>query len=91
MVEISVEVQNPTGLHARPAAFLIQAASKFKSQIWLVKDDKEVDAKSILGLITLSAKHGDKLICRAQGEDAQLAVETIAGLINEPLDNLTIN
>ncbi|MDA8211155.1 MAG: HPr family phosphocarrier protein [Clostridia bacterium] len=88
MVVQSIAVKNPTGLHAHPAALFIQAASKFKSDITIAKGDREVDARSILGILTLIAKQGDVITLKATGEDAQEAVATLTDLISRPLDEI---
>ena len=83
MVERKIEVINKLGLHARPAAMLVQNASKFKSEIKLQKEDVEANAKSILGVMMLAAEIGSFVTIKAQGEDEQQAVEAIAKLFEE--------
>ncbi|HWA98375.1 MAG TPA: HPr family phosphocarrier protein [Pirellulales bacterium] len=80
----SVVVSNPNGLHARPADLVVRLASKFKSQIWIAKGPERVDAKSILGVLTLAATQGTKLDIEAAGDDAAEAVEAVATLIAQP-------
>jgi phosphocarrier protein HPr len=81
MVERSVQIVNKNGLHARPAAEIVKAASKFKSEITIVRDDLEVNGKSIMGVMMLAAEFGATLTIRANGPDAQQAVDAIAELI----------
>ena len=81
MVERSVQIVNKNGLHARPAAEVVKAASKFKSEITIVRDDLEVNGKSIMGVMMLAAEFGATLTVRANGPDAQQAVDAIAELI----------
>jgi phosphocarrier protein len=81
MVERSVQIVNKNGLHARPAAEVVKAASKFKSEITIVRDDLEVNGKSIMGVMMLAAECGATLMIRANGPDAQQAVDAIAELI----------
>ncbi|WP_044641959.1 HPr family phosphocarrier protein [Risungbinella massiliensis] len=81
MAEKTVTVQNPTGLHARPASMLVQLASKYASTIKLVKEAKEVDAKSLLGVMSLAVKQNDSVTVRAEGADAEEAVEKVADFI----------
>lgn len=81
MVERSVQIVNKNGLHARPAAEVVKAASKFKSEITIVRDDLEVNGKSIMGVMMLAAEFGATLTIRANGPDAQQAVDAIAQLI----------
>jgi len=75
--ERKVKVTNPLGVHARPAAMLVQTAAKFKSEIWLSKDGHEVNGKSMLGVMTLAAEMGSTVIVRAEGPDEDKAVEAL--------------
>jgi phosphocarrier protein HPr len=81
MIERSVQIVNRNGLHARPAAEIVKAAAKFKSEITIVRDDLEVNGKSIMGVMMLAAEFGATLTVRANGPDAQQAVDAIAELI----------
>ncbi len=81
MVEKTVEVTNPTGLHARPAALFVQTAGKFTSSIWITKEEKKVNAKSIMGLMSLAVAQGTRVVIGAEGEDEQLAVKELIDLI----------
>jgi phosphocarrier protein HPr len=81
MVERTVTIANKNGLHARPAAEIVKAAAKFKADILLVRDDLEVNGKSIMGVMMLAAEFGSELLLRAEGPDAEEAVGTIAKLI----------
>ena len=81
MIERSVRIVNRNGLHARPAAELVKTAAKFKSEITIVRDDLEVNGKSIMGVMMLAAELGATLTIRANGPDAQQAVDAIAELI----------
>jgi phosphocarrier protein HPr len=83
LVERKVEVINKLGLHARPAAMLVQKATKFKSEIKLLKDDLEVNAKSILSVMALAAEMGSFVTIIAEGEDETVAVEVLAKLFEE--------
>ena len=83
MVERTIQVINKLGLHARPAAMLVQKAARFKSEIRLKKDDMEVNAKSILSVMMLAAEIGSFIIIKAEGEDEQQAVEALARLFEE--------
>jgi phosphocarrier protein len=73
---------NKLGLHARPAAQLVQTAKKFASKITLVKDGQEVDGKSIMGVMMLAAGKGSTVTIRTFGEDAEQALEVLVELIN---------
>jgi phosphocarrier protein len=81
MIERSVQVTNKNGIHARPAAEIVKVAARFKSQITLGRDDLEVNGKSIMGVMMLAAECGSELLLRADGPDAQEAVQAIEGLI----------
>lgn len=86
MVEKTITITNATGLHARPASQLVQIASKFSSTIKMIKDGKEVDAKSLLGVMSLAAKQNDSIIIQADGNDAEEAVEKLAEFISQLAD-----
>jgi phosphocarrier protein HPr len=79
--EREVQIINKNGLHARPAAEIVKLASKFKSEITMVRDDLEVNGKSIMGVMMLAAECGATLMVRANGPDADQAVEAIAALV----------
>jgi len=79
--ERTVRIVNVNGLHARPAAEVVKVASKFKSDITMIRDDLEVNAKSIMGVMMLAAEFGSTLIVRASGPDAEAAVDALAALI----------
>ncbi|MGA9175205.1 MAG: HPr family phosphocarrier protein [Thermoactinomyces sp.] len=83
MLEKTITITNPSGLHARPAALLVKEASNFKSTIKLVKNGKEVDAKSLLGVMSLAAKQNDQVTVRAEGEDKEAAVNQIAAFLEQ--------
>ena len=81
MPERSVQVVNEAGIHARPAAEIVKTAAKFKSEILIVKDDLDVNAKSIMGVMMLAAECGSTVLLKAEGEDAQAAIDAIASVI----------
>jgi phosphocarrier protein HPr len=74
------EVLNTYGIHARPAALLVKAASKFACDIFIGYDGAEVSAKSIMGLLTIEGHQGARLVVRAVGADAEKALEEISAL-----------
>ena len=82
-MESSSEVQiiNKYGLHARPAAELVKLANRFRSDVWIRKEDTEVSGKSIMGVMMLAAECGSTVEIRASGEDSQAAVDALAQLI----------
>jgi phosphocarrier protein len=81
MLERNVTIANKNGLHARPAAEIVKTAAKFKADITLVRDDLEVNGKSIMGVMMLAAEYGSTLRLRADGPDAEEAVSALANLI----------
>lgn len=82
MIEKTVEIKNKTGLHARPAALFVQAASKFSSQIWVEKENKKVNAKSIMGIMSLGVAQGNTVKLIADGSDEQEAIKSLVDLID---------
>ena len=76
-----VVVQNQVGLHARPATFFIQKANEFKSSIWVEKDERRVNAKSLLGVLSLGIVGGTSIRINADGSDEQQAVEGLVALV----------
>lgn len=82
MLEREIKVINALGVHARPASKIVQTANKFKSKIWLIKDNATADAKSILHVMMLGANYNSLVLVRASGEDEKDAVEAIAALFN---------
>ena len=83
MVEREVVVVPEAGLHARPAAKFVKEAKRYNSDIVVVKEGTEANAKSSLRLMTLGAHQGDKLVIRATGEDEEAAVEALAELLSQ--------
>lgn len=81
MPSIEVEIVNKLGLHARPSAKLTQAASRFQSEIWLTKNGRKVNGKSIMGVMMLAAAKGARLQILAEGPDAQEALDALQALI----------
>ena len=81
MVERPVTIVNKNGLHARPAAEIVKTAAKFRCDITIVRDELEVNGKSIMGVMMLAAEYGSTILIRAEGDDAQAAVDALAQLI----------
>ena len=82
MVERETVVGPEAGLHARPAAMFVKKAKQFDSDIRVVKEGREANAKSTLKVMTLGAKKDDKIFIRAEGEDAEAAVDALVELIS---------
>ena len=77
-----VVITNASGLHARPATFFIQKANTYKSSIWIEKDDRRVNAKSLLGVLSLGIAKGMTVSLQAEGPDADEALAGLASLID---------
>ena len=86
MVEKVVHVQNKLGIHARPAALLVRTASKFSSDIFLLKDGQEINGKSIMSVMALAAEYRSELIIRAVGDDEDQAVDKISKLFDNKFE-----
>ena len=82
MVIREVVINNQVGLHARPATFFIQKANEFKCSIWVEKDERKVNAKSLLGVLSLGIVKGTAVNLVADGSDEEEAIETLAELIS---------
>ena len=82
----SVQIRNKLGLHARPAAHFVRLAARFSADIFLVRDSVEVNGKSIMGVMMLAAEEGARIEIRAEGEDAERAVEELAALVDRGFD-----
>lgn len=83
MINREVTINNQVGLHARPATFFIQKANEFKSVIWIEKEDRRVNAKSLLGVLSLGIVKGTTVNIIADGADEVEAVETLTDLIDK--------
>lgn len=86
MLSKKVVVKNKTGLHARPAALFVQTAGRFLSDITVEKDNKKVNAKSIMGIMALGVSQGEEIIITARGEDEKEAIETLIDLVQNKLE-----
>ena len=81
MCSKDVMVQNQVGLHARPATFFIQKANEFRSSIWIEKEERRVNAKSLLGILSLGIIGGTQIKIIADGADEQAAVNALVELV----------
>lgn len=86
MIEKEVVIKNKLGLHARAAVKLVNLANRFSSSVKIIKDAMEIDGKSILGILTLAAGQGTKIILRVSGEDEHEALKALLSLINNKFD-----
>ena len=82
MIRREVTIQNTVGLHARPATFFIQKANTYKCSIWVEKDERRVNAKSLLGVLSLGIVKDMTITIIADGADENEAVDGLAELIN---------
>jgi phosphocarrier protein len=81
MPERTVTIVNKLGLHARPAAEIVKTAARFKCEITIIRDELEVNGKSIMGVMMLAAECGSTILIRAEGEDADAALDALAALV----------
>ena len=86
MIEHTIQIQNKMGLHARPAARIVKVISKFSSSILFTKDGMTINAKSILGLMSLAAERGSKILMKIEGKDENEALESILDLFQQIFD-----
>ena len=82
MITKEAVINNNVGLHARPATFFIQKANEFKSSIWIEKEERRVNAKSLLGILSLGIVGGTTIRIIADGSDEQAAVEGLVELVD---------
>jgi phosphocarrier protein len=87
MITCNVTIHNNVGLHARPATFFIQKANSFKSTIWVEKDDRRVNAKSLLGVLSLGIAKGMSITLIADGQDEVAALDGLSNLIDSGFEN----
>ena len=82
MQQRQIEIVNKLGLHARASAKLTQLAGKFKSEVWIERDGRKVNAKSIMGVMMLAAEEGSIIRVRVEGEDETLALAALRELVD---------
>lgn len=85
MPERTVVLPNPSGLHARPAKVFAKAAASSPGEVTVAKGDREVNAKSVLSVLTLDCHQGDEITIRTQGEDAEATLDQLSELIESGL------
>ena len=83
MIQQELEIINKLGLHARASAKFTQLAAKFKSDVWLTRNGRRINAKSIMGVMMLAAGKGAKVQLEADGEDEGACIAALAGLVND--------
>lgn len=83
MIQHDITISNKLGLHARASVKLTQTASRFQSEVWIAKDGRKVNAKSIMGVMMLAAGKGADVVLEASGTDEQQAIDALVHLIND--------
>ncbi|MTI68486.1 MAG: HPr family phosphocarrier protein [Firmicutes bacterium] len=81
MKEINIKLTNDTGLHARPASIFVQKASKFESDITLIKDGNDYNGKSIMGILSMGGVKDDEITIKAEGKDEKEAIDALKALV----------
>ncbi|RKY62521.1 MAG: phosphocarrier protein HPr [Candidatus Latescibacterota bacterium] len=84
--ERTVTIRNKLGLHVRPASLLVEKASQFRSDVYLIRDGEKVNGKSIMGVLSLAAEQGSSITIRAEGDDCEAAVEALSKLVERGFD-----
>ena len=82
MISRDIVITNTSGLHARPATFFIQKANSYKASIWIEKDDRKVNAKSLLGVLSLGIAKGMTVTLLADGQDEETAIKGLVELVD---------
>lgn len=83
MIEREVTVRNRAGIHTRPASMLVKTASQFDAEVFLRRDNYEINGKSVIGVMTLAAEQGATLDLIVEGDDEEEAADAIAGLFED--------
>ena len=86
MTERLVTVRNRSGIHTRPAATIVKTAARFKAEFTIIKDDMEINGKSIIGVMTLAAEQGSTMILRFEGADEEEAAAALVDLFERGFD-----
>jgi phosphocarrier protein HPr len=88
MIEREVMIRNKAGMHTRPASILVKLASKYKSDFYVIKDGFQINGKSIIGVMSLAAEYGSKVILRFDGVDEDKAAEEITAYFERGFDEM---
>lgn len=91
IISKNIKIENASGLHARPASIFVQTAKKFKSEITITKGEQTVNGKSIMGILMLAAEKGSNVEIKAEGEDAEKALEKLSEILQRDLDSVNKN
>lgn len=88
MEKVTIELKNPEGLHARPAAIFVKEASQFDSEIQIESQGRSVNGKSIIGIMSLGAFHGEEIVITARGSDSKEAIEALKDLVDSGFEGV---
>ena len=88
MISRDIVITNTSGLHARPATFFVQNANSYKASIWIEKDDRKVNAKSLLGVLSMGIAKGMTVTLVADGQDEETAIKGLVQLIDSGFSEL---
>lgn len=88
MIEREVMIRNKAGMHTRPASILVKLALKFKSDFYIIKNGFQINGKSIIGVMSLAAEYGSKVVLRFDGVDEEKAVEEITAYFERGFDEM---
>jgi len=83
MIEKEVQIRNKLGLHARAAVKFVNLANRYSASVKVIKDDTEIDGKSILGILTLAAVQGSSVMLRVSGKDQEEAIKALTALVKD--------
>ena len=86
MKEKIIEITNRTGIHARPASLIVQKASEFEAKVSIIKENKEINAKSIMGIMSLGISQSTKITIRTEGPDEEQAINELENLITNNIN-----
>lgn len=81
MTKVEIQLKNETGLHARPASMFVKEASKYNCDITIIKDGKEFNGKSIMGILSMGSQKGDTITLKADGEDEKKVLDSLKALV----------
>lgn len=87
MIEKELTISNKHGLHARPAAQFVKTSNKYRSEIWVEKDEERINGKSIMGLMMLAAGQGSRILVMADGQDEAEAIAALETLVTGGFDD----
>ena len=86
MISKKAIIKSESGLHARPASLFVEEAMKYKSNIYVLKDGRQVSAKSIINILSMGAERGQEITISAEGEDEKIAVQALTALAESDID-----